>query len=75
MMRFGFTPSWGEKKHFAINARAEGDRNKANDPNYNGGFGILQKPFYKSSIRHKRCLVIADAFIEGPKREKLKKPF
>lgn len=75
MMRFGFTPYWGSKKHFAINARAEGDRNKENDPNYTGGFGILQKPFYKTSIRHKRCLVIADAFIEGPKKEKLKKPY
>lgn len=75
LMRFGFTPSWGEKKHFAINARAEGDRNKENNPNYKGGFGILQKPFYKTSIRQKRCLVIADAFIEGPQIEKLKKPY
>lgn len=75
LMRFGFTPSWGEKKHFAINARAEGDRNKDNDPNYNGGFGILQKPFYKTSIRQRRCLIIADAFIEGPAKEKLKKPY
>lgn len=75
MMRFGFTPNWGTRKHFAINARAEGDYNKENNPNYTGGFGILQKPFYRSSIRHKRCLVIADAFIEGPEVEKLQKPF
>lgn len=75
LMRFGFTPSWGSKKHFAINARAEGDRNKENTTNYKGGYGILQKPFFKTSIRQKRCLVIADAFIEGPHEEKLKKPY
>lgn len=74
-MRFGFTPSWGAKKHFAINARAEGDKNKENNPNYTGGFGIQMKPFYKSSIRQKRCLIIADAFIEGPAKEKLRKPW
>jgi len=75
LMRFGFTPSWGSKKHFTLNARAEGDKNKTNDPNYKGGFGILQKPFFKTSIRQRRCLVIADAFIEGPAKEKLKKPY
>lgn len=75
MMRFGFTPHWGEKKHFAINARAEGNGNKSNSPLYKGGFGILQKPFYKTAIRKRRCLIIADAFIEGSKKLKLKEPF
>lgn len=72
---FGFTPSWSEKKTYVINARAEGDQNKANDPKYTGSKGIIQKPFFRSSIRSKRCLVIADAFIEGTTEEKLSKPY
>ncbi|MBK7130455.1 MAG: SOS response-associated peptidase [Crocinitomicaceae bacterium] len=72
---FGFTPSWSEKKTFIINARAEGDHNKDNSPMYSGAKGIISKPFFRASIRNKRCLVIADAFIEGTTSEKLKKPF
>ena len=40
-----------------------------------GAKGIIKKPFFRSSIRSKRCLVIADAFIEGTTKEKLSKPF
>lgn len=72
---FGFTPSWSDKKTFILNARAEGDHNKDNSPNYSGTKGIISKPFFRSSIRSKRCLVIADAFIEGTTAEKLKNPF
>ena len=72
---FGFTPSWSKKKTYVINARSEGDHNKENDPNYMGAKGIIKKPFFRSSIRSKRCLVIADAFIEGTTKEKLSKPF
>lgn len=72
---FGFTPSWAQKKMYVINARAEGDHNKENNPNYTGAKGIIKKPFFRSSIRSKRCLVIADAFIEGTTKEKLSKPF
>jgi putative SOS response-associated peptidase YedK len=72
---FGFTPSWAQKKMYVINARSEGDHNKEDDVNYRGTIGIISKPMFRSSIRSKRCLVIADAFIEGPKAEKLNKPF
>jgi putative SOS response-associated peptidase YedK len=73
--QFGFSPSWSEKRMFLFNARAEGDANKENDPLYTGGKGIINKPAFRNSIRHKRCLVIADAFIEGTTREKLNKPY
>lgn len=72
---FGFTPSWSKKRTWIINARAEGDHNPNNKPNFRGSKGIIKKPFFRKSIRSKRCLVIADAFIEGTTKEKLQKPF
>ena len=74
-MQFGFTPSWAKKQFYMINARSEGDHNAENDPGYRGAMGILQKPMFRQSIRTRRCLVVADAFIEGPQREKLAKPY
>jgi len=73
--QFGFTPSWSKKKVYVINARSEGDRNKENDINYTGSMDIINKPMFRKSIRSRRCLVIADCFIEGPEKEKLKKPY
>ncbi len=75
LFTFGFTPSWAQKKMYVINARSEGDHNKENDDRYSGAKGIISKPMFRTSIRSKRCLVVADAFIEGPKVEKLKKPY
>ena len=72
--QFGFTPFWAQKQFYMINARAEGDHNKDNDPAYTGSKGIINKPMFRQSIRSKRCLVVADAFIEGPEKEKLSKP-
>jgi putative SOS response-associated peptidase YedK len=75
LFQFGFTPSWAKKQTYIINARAEGDHNKSDDPNYAGAMGIIQKPMFRKAIRSQRCLVPADAFIEGPKIEKLNKPY
>ena len=75
MFQFGLTPFWAKKKTYFFNARSEGDHNKENDPNYLGAMGIISKPAFRSSIRKKRCLIIADAFIEGSKKEKLSKPY
>ncbi len=72
--QFGFTPSWAKKQFYVINARSEGDFNKDNDPQYHGAMGIIHKPMFRKSIRSQRCLVVADAFYEGPKKEKLSKP-
>lgn len=71
--QFGFSPSWAKKRMFLFNARAEGDANKENDVDFTGGKGIINKPAFRNSIRHKRCLIIADAFIEGSTKEKLNK--
>ncbi len=75
MMRFGLTPFWSKKNMMFINARSEGDHNKENDPNYTGARGIITKPSFRKPIRSQRCLVLADAFIEGTTKEKLSKPF
>ncbi len=74
-LKFGFTPAWAKKEYYMFNARSEGDHNKENNPAYSGAKGIIQKPMFRQSIRSKRCLVLADAFIEGPQKEKLSKPF
>lgn len=72
---FGFTPSWASKLTYVVNARAEGDNNKENDPTYSGGMGIIQKPMFRQAIRHNRCLIPADCFIEGAKGKGLLQPY
>jgi len=75
LFRFGMTPFWAKKAMYMINARAEGDHNKDDDPKFKGAKGIISKPSFRKPIRSQRCLVIADAFIEGTVKEKLSKPF
>ena len=72
---FGFTPFWAKKPMYLFNARAEGDRNAGNDPNYTGALDIIGKPAFRRSIRSRRCLIPFDAFIEGTVQEKLSRPF
>lgn len=72
---FGLTPSWAKKPMYLINARAEGDKNPENDINYLGKAGIANKPAFRTAIKSQRCLVIANAFYEGPAKEKLSKPY
>lgn len=75
LFTFGLTPFWAKKPMYLFNARAEGDRNKENDPNYKGGNEIITKPAFRKPIRSQRCLIIADAFIEGTTKDGLSKPF
>ena len=75
LFTFGLCPSWSKKRMYLFNARAEGDGNAENNPDYKGGKGIITKPSFRKPIRSQRCLVIADAFIEGTKDEGLDKPF
>lgn len=75
LLQFGLKPPWAPKPMLLINARSEGDHNPDDSPDYAGSLGIFHKPAFRSIIRQKRCLVLADAFIEGPKEEKLSKPY
>lgn len=72
--QFGLTPSWAKKPMYLINARAEGDLNPQNNINYSGEAGIIRKAAFRTAIRSQHCLVIANAFYEGPAKEKLNKP-
>lgn len=74
LMEFGLTPFFAAKKLYMINARSEGKRNLDNSTNYTGAMGIIDMPSFRKPIRSQRCLVIADGFIEGTTKEKLKKP-
>ncbi len=71
---FGLTPFWADKLKYVFNARAEGDHNKENDPSYQGEAGIFRKPFFRH-LKRKRCILPVDHFLEGPKKERLKKPY
>ncbi len=73
--QFGLCPHWAEKRKYLINARGEGNYNLDNDPSYVGSQGIFEKPMFQESIRDRRCLVVADAFIEGPQISGLDRPF
>lgn len=73
--RFGLQPFWAKKNMFLINARSEGDNNEDNDIKYHGQLGIRTKPSFRKPFRSQRCLVPADAFIEGTVKEKLSKPY
>jgi putative SOS response-associated peptidase YedK len=52
MMKWGLVPFWAKDPNIGykmINARAE---------------TVLEKPSYKNSFKHKRCLILADGFYE-----------
>ncbi len=74
MFQFGLTPFWAKKPMYLFNARSEGDYNPDNSLDYSGPMGIGDKPSFRHPIRRQRCLVPANAFIEGPSREKLNLP-
>jgi putative SOS response-associated peptidase YedK len=75
LFQFGLIPFWAKKPMYLFNARSEGDRNKDNNPDYRGSKDIINKPAFRKPIRSQRCLIPADAFIEGTTKERLKKPY
>lgn len=68
-MQFGFTPHWAKNKMDLLNARAEGDKNLNNNPNYSGPNAIFLKPEFRKAIQTQRCLVIADAWYDWANNE------
>lgn len=62
-MTFGFIPHWAKEKpsgYTMINAKAE---------------TIAEKPSFRDSFRHKRCIIPADGFYEWEQTEKGKQPY
>lgn len=70
VMKFGMTPFWAKTPMDLINARAEGDKNKNDDPYYNGANSIFLKAAFKKPIQSQRCLIIADAYYEWSANKK-----
>lgn len=63
LMRWGFLPSWvKDPQDFSliINARSE---------------SVLQKPSFKSAIRHRRCIIPATGFYEWHRNGTIKTPY
>lgn len=61
---FGMMPAWSKQPLPIINARAEGDKNPENNPSFSGSKAIFRKPAFQKPVFFRRCLIIADAFIE-----------
>ncbi len=62
-MRWGLIPSWAKDLKIAshtINARSE---------------TVAEKPAFRSAIKHRRCLIIADGFYEWQPQGKKKQPY
>lgn len=62
LVRWGLIPSWAKDPsigHRLINARAE---------------TLAVKPSFRSAVRHRRCLVLADGFYEWKKEDERKVP-
>ena len=71
-MQFGFTPGWAKKQYYMINARAEGAETSTT---LHRGDGHPRQANVPQGDSVATRLVVADAFIEGPEREKLSKPY
>jgi len=61
-LRFGMTPFYASEPMNLSSARAEGDKNIRDAPDYNGSRAIFLKPEFRKPIQTQRCLVIADAW-------------
>jgi len=70
VFKFGMTPFFSTEPVSLINARAEGDKNSRDDPNYNGSKSIFLQTAFKKPIQSQRCLVIADAYYEWSDQNK-----
>jgi len=62
VFKFGLTPLFSQEPISIITARAEGTKNKADDPGYSGSKAIFLLLEFKKSIFSQRCIVIADAY-------------
>ena len=70
VFKFGMTPFYSHEQLNLINARAEGDKNGADIPDYNGSKAIFLKQAFRKPIQSQRCLVIADAYYEWSDQNK-----
>lgn len=64
VFRYGLTPNFATELKNILTARAEGNKNKnkIDNPGYNGSQAIFLQPEFKKAIFSHRCIVIADAY-------------
>ncbi len=62
VFKYGLTPHYAQEPLSIMTARAEGTKNKADDPGYSGSKAIFLLPEFKKSIFSQRCIVVADAY-------------
>jgi len=60
---FGMTPYFASKPMDLLTARVEGNKNRTDDPGYNGSKSIFLQAAFKKPIQSQRCIV-ADAYYE-----------
>jgi putative SOS response-associated peptidase YedK len=61
LQRWGLIPSWAkDKKTMFINARAE---------------TLLEKPAFRTAVKRRRCLILADGYYEWKTLAKAKQPY
>ncbi len=75
LFHFGLTPHDALKPVLLIEARSEGEKNPTDDPDYTGELGIFNVPAFRKPIHSNRCLILADAYIEGTPDARLNRPF
>lgn len=63
--KYGLTPFWAKNEFNLTTARTEGMHNMENSPSYKGAKGIIKSPAFRKPIRSQRCLVFANAYIQG----------
>lgn len=64
VLQYGMTPHFASEPLNISTARAEGIKNKVNDPGYNGSKAIFLQPEFMKPIFSQRCIVVADAYYE-----------
>jgi putative SOS response-associated peptidase YedK len=70
VQQFGMTPFYATVPMNLVTARAEGDKNRNDDPLYNGSKSIFLQATFKKPIQSQRCIVIADAYFEWSDQNK-----
>ncbi len=62
VFKHGLTPHFAQEPMNIMTARAEGNKNKDDNPGYSGSKAIFLQPEFRNPIFFKRCIVVADAY-------------
>lgn len=60
---FGLIPGWSKQPRRWLYARAEGNKNPANDAHFTGSKAIFMNPVFRKPLFRQRCAVVSDALV------------